>query len=209
MGTVDNTGTYSGKLNMNAIYDYSISPTGKFYFVADAQALGDSSIYTFDWTTNTAAQIASVGGYQGGIAFDSQGSLYYAHQGSYDQNWNFTSVGIIKYTAEQLEGSTLLTVSDSLAVSRLTVGYIGFDNNDDLYATTGWGTLFAKYDLVTDTKIEDIAYGDIGKFVIDGEDIYALNSPYTGISSIQKIFVPEPTTIAVLALGSLLLRKRK
>jgi hypothetical protein len=198
MGFITGDGTYFNQLDEDGIYDCSISPSGDAYIVASPDALG-SRIFKYDWGTGSITEIADVGGYSGGVAFDSLGNLYYAEQ---------TSGEILMFTTAQVATGGL-TVSDGVSVLDITAGYIGFDADDNFYATTDWGATFAEYDLSAQSLVEEIAYGGIGKFIVDGGDIYLVDTDWSSYASTIQHVVPEPASVVLISLGGLLLRKRR
>ncbi len=187
MGYVDSSGVYQEQLVENGIYDMAINSAGDVYFVADPTGFGQSQIFKYDLATGIATLAASVGGYAGGIAFDSADNLYYAKQ---------NGEGILKFSADS---SGVLDMSSSTSVLGITAGYIGFDNDDNFYATTGWGATFSQYDLDLGTLVADIAFGGIGQFVIDGKSIYLLDTDWsTYTSTIYKVTtIAAPITVSV------------
>jgi len=104
-----------------------------------------------------------------------------------------------------------LTTADADVVLNITAGFIEFDSQDNFYATTGWGAMLAKYDLSSQTKVADIAYGSIGQFLIGGGNIYAVDTDWgTYASTIQQI-VPEPATLVLFGFGAMtgVMRRKK
>ncbi len=198
-GYLDSGGNYVGQLTMDGIYDVAVNSLGDGYIVSNPGD-GGSKIFEFDWSSGLATEIADIGGYSGGLAFDSDDNLYYAEQ---------TNGQILKFTASEIALGGL-TIADADVVLNIAGGYIHFDGEDNFYATTGWGATLAKYDLTSQLLIEDIAYGGIGQFIVDGETIYALDTDWIGFySTVQAISIPEPATIFLFGLGGWFLRRRK
>jgi hypothetical protein len=203
IGYIDGTGDFNPQLEEDGIYDAAVDSQGDCYIVANPDALG-SKIFTYDWDTGATTEIADIGGYSGSLAFDSAGNLYYADQGDTSRD-----AGILKFTTAQVEAGNL-DVTDAEVVLDIKAGHIGFDDNGFLYATTGYGATFAMYDINTDVLVNEIAYGGIGKFLLDGDTIYAIDTDWdTYSSTIQMITVPEPATVVLIGLASLLLRRKR
>jgi len=198
MGYINGSGSYVNQLNEDGIYDCAVNSLGDCYIVANPDALG-SKILKYNWSSGSTTEVADVGGYSGGIAFDHFDNLYYAEQ---------TSGQILKFTTAQVATGGL-DISEAEAILSITAGYICFGADDDLYATTGWGATLAKYDLSTQSLVSEIAYGGIGKFIVDGDDIYFVDTDWVDYSSTIQHVVPEPSTVLLLGLGGLLLRRRK
>ena len=187
MGYIDSGGNYVNQLDEDGIYDVAVNSNGDCYIVASPGASG-SKIFAYDWSDGSTTEIADIGGYSGGLAFDSADNLYYAEQ---------TNGTILKFTPTEVAAGGLV-IADADVVLNITAGYIGFDTADDLFATTGWGATFSKYDLSTQSKIQDIAFGGIGQFIVDGDDIYLVDTDWGVYASTVQHVVPEPGTLVLL-----------
>ncbi len=186
MGYIDANGDYVNQLDEDGIYDCAVNSSGECYIVANPDALG-SKIFKYNWSDGSTTEIADIGGYSGGVAFDSLDNLYYAEQ---------TNGEILMFTAGEVAAGGL-TVDDGIPVLDITAGYIGFDADDNFYATTDWGATLARYNLDSQSKVEDIAYGGIGQFIVDGDNIYAIDTDwYAYANTIQQI-KPTSLTLAV------------
>jgi len=198
MGYIDANGDYVNQLDEDGIYDCAVNSSGECYIVVNPDALG-SKIFKYDWSDGSTMEVADIGSYSGGIAFDSLGNLYYAEQ---------TNGSILKFAADELALGGL-TIDDGISVLDITAGYIGFDSDDNFYATTDWGETFGKYDLSAQSLVEEIAYGGIGKFIVNDGDIYLVDTNWTEYASTIQHVVPEPASLVLISLGGLLLRKRR
>jgi hypothetical protein len=161
----------------------AINSSGDAYFTADPTGAGQCQIFKLD--AGIATFVAEIGGYAGPLAFDSQDNLYYASQ---------TGEGVMKFSVDDL-GVLDMSVYD--VVLGITAGYIGFDEDDNFYATTGWGAAFSQYDLTLGTLVTDIAYGGVGQFVIEDGTIYLIDTDWVTYASTVYRITPVITTIAV------------
>jgi hypothetical protein len=202
MGYIDESGNYVNQLDEDGIYDVAVNPQGDCYIAVNPGALG-TKIFSYDWDTGATSLVADIGGYSGGLAFDSIGNLYYA-----DQGYESRDASILMFTAAEIAAGGL-GIGDADSVLGITAGYIGFDEYGALYATTGYGSALSKYDIDTQLLVNEIAYGNIGKFLFDGDNIYTIDTDWGDYSStIQMITVPEPATIVLMCLAGLLVRRR-
>ncbi len=205
MGYIDGGGIYVNQLDEDGIYDAAVNSSGDCYLIANPGALG-SKIFKYDFSTGATLEIADIGGYSGGLAFDIDDNLYYADQGDDGRD-----ASILKFTSAQLAAGGLVA-DDGDSVLDLAAGYIGLDDDGDFYATRylpDFTVAFSKYDLLTGLKIEDIAFGGIGQFVFNGDTIYAIDTDWGAYASTIQQIVPEPATITLLGLAGLWLRRRR
>lgn len=202
-----------------SIYDATVSG-GNLYFVA---TLGEydndgngvthgSRIYRYDTNNPTGpVEIANVGGFSGGLTFDNAGNLYYAMQ---------DGSGVIMFTAAEVAAGGL-TAADGDTVANVTAGGIDLLSDGSLVATVGGQTL-AAYDLLTTgDKLYDIATTTgaeyLGSILVDegagpgGEDvIYVLSTDFVPYAStLEAITIPEPASIALLAIGGVAMLRRR
>ena len=202
MGYIDGSGVYQNQLDENGIWDMAINSAGDAYIVADPTGSGQSQIFEYDLGTGATTLAATVGGYAGGLAFDSEGNLYYAEQ---------TNGSILKFS---VSGLGILDMSSSASVLGVYAGFIGFDKNDNFYATTGYGASFSQYDLSLGTKVVDIASASIGsginQFAFNGDSIYMLYTDWSVGSTVYEVSaVPEPATMLLMTVGGLLVRRKR
>ncbi len=205
-GYFDTSGTYIQQTTIYGLYDAAVNPPGELYIVAYPDAAG-TKIYKYDWSGGGTTLIADIGGYSGGLTFDSSGNLYYAYQDLFNP-------AILKFSAQQVAAGGL-TIADGVSVLGISGGYLAFDENDNFYATTGWGRQLSMYDI--DTGIETvIANADpdwevdaIGKFVIDGDYLYAVYNERDVYGAIEQITVPEPAMVLLMAAAGAGLRRRR
>ncbi|NCC51922.1 MAG: VCBS repeat-containing protein [Spartobacteria bacterium] len=158
LGHIDNTLNFVANHAVKGIYDSAVHPRGDMYLVTnpDPNNYGSGHIGTGTCIharspLGTLRQVAVIGGDSGGIAFDSQGNLYYAYQAPYPDPSQ-----IVRFSAAQLEAGNL-TINDAQAIVDVAAGYLAFDGQDYLYATVGWGNQVNKYDPETGRLIATVA----------------------------------------------------
>lgn len=203
IGYIDAGGAYQSQTSIVGIYDMAINSAGDAYIVADPTNSAQSQILKYDLVTGATTPAATIGGYSGGLAFDTAGNLYYADQGEFGGR----AASVLKFS---VDGSGALDMSSSQSVIGIGAGFIGFDDSDNFYATTGWGATFSQYDLSDGSLVADIAFGGIGHFTIEGDSIYLLDTDWdVYASTIYEVTVPEPASIAMLGFGAVALLRRK
>ena len=194
------------------IYDSAVHG-GELYLVANGGSYVDdgsggmtnqqngTNIYRYETTNpDSPTLVASIGGYSGGLAFDTAGNLYYASQNA--------GQGVLKFDAADVQAGGL-TAADGQTVLDITASSIGFLSDGTFLAETGWGATFSAYDLAAGEKLYDIATVDwtqfMGKFVVGDDDtIYLLSTNWKDSDSVlSAVTVPEPTALALLGLGGL------
>ncbi|MDD2599743.1 MAG: hypothetical protein PHO37_11010 [Kiritimatiellae bacterium] len=209
IGTVDPTtgftatfasGTAQGAVTYS-IYDAAVY-NGVYYFVAnigtinpdDQQWPYDTRIYRYNTADPSApVEVANIGGYSGGIAFDTAGNLYYA-----SQNWG---QGILRFDAADVARGGL-TAADGTTVADVTAGYLGFLPDGHLVATTGWGASLDLFDINTGAKRRTIAASpdwseSIGKFVVAGTTLYLTHTVwYPKEGALYAVKLVEPAGYA-------------
>jgi len=199
----------SSGVDSYSIYD-AVVYGGYYYFTVNPGVNGDlqgTKIYRLDLNDpSDPFMVADIGGSSGGLAFDGDGNLYYASQNSGE--------GILRFdAADVLAGG--LSVADGVTVADVTASNLGFLSDGELLAETIDGQTLASYDLATGIW-NDIAsttgYEYMGKFVVDGNDIYLTSTDYLTYSSSlymltlpSSSFVPEPSGILMALSGLALL----
>jgi hypothetical protein len=204
MGYIDENGTYVNQLDEDGIYDATVNSQGDCFIVANPDALG-TKIFTYDWNTGATILVADIGGYSGGLTFDGAGNLYYADQGIFLER----DPAILKFTPSQLAAGGL-DATDAEVVLDIQARYMAFDQSGNFYVTTGYGATLSQYDIDAQSLVDEIAYGSIGKFLLDGDYLYAVDTDWDDYySTIQQITIPEPMTLILLSLAGLWLRRRR
>ncbi len=173
-------GTYTNLLDLDGIYDGAVNAAGELYVVANPDAAG-SRVFRLNWSTG-ATEIANIGGYSGGLAFDAAGNLYVASQ--------VGAGAILKYTPAQLSTGGL-TSDDAQVVLNIKAGYLAFDAGGFLYATTGWGAQLGKYDLNCGLLVDVVATGGIGKIVTCGYDLFVVDTDWIAYASTVQHITPH------------------
>jgi len=154
-GRLNNLGVFQDQGGLVGIYDAAVDSTDNLYVMASPTSDG-SIIYRYEPATTSITAIVNVGGFSGGIAFDSQDRLYVAEQNNGE---------IIRYTQEQLIAGGL-TAADGEPIVSAAASYICFDENDRLYAVTGFGNQLSMYDVDAGVKVREIAVDDASGFGI-------------------------------------------
>jgi len=157
VGLLNPDGVYSNLLANDGIFDAAVNSLGEFYFVANPGATG-SKIFRLNPADGSMEEIVNAGGFSGGIAFDSDDSLYYAFQAPFpdpSQIWRFTAAQVAAGQLDSTDAETVLAVGGS---------YLTFDDHDDLYVTTGFGNALEQYDLTTKERLRVIATDDAAGF---------------------------------------------
>lgn len=204
LGTIDPATGFSVTLQSGtnhlettySIYDAAVY-NDAYYFVAnpgtintnEQQGPTGSRIYRYNTADpNSPNEIANIGGSSGGIAFDTEGNLYYASQNSNE--------GILRFEAGDVQSGGL-NAADGITVANVVAGFMSFLPTGELVATTGWGASLDVFDTNTGNKLRTIAtasYPDsISKFAVDGSILYILNTNWNEYkSSLLCIDLIEP-----------------
>lgn len=164
-GVIDSFGQFVDQGGLDGLYDAAVNGAGELFMVANPSNSG-TRIFRFDPATTAAVEVIQVGGYSGGIAFDSAGRLYVAEQ-------TFGDEKILRFTPQQLTNGNL-TATNGEAVVQVGASYLCFDTQDRLYAVSGYGNHLSAYDVETGALIREVAsdpafgYG-IGRIGWDAE----------------------------------------
>jgi len=202
MEAVTDSGT-SQVLEMDGIFDATVSTSGGFYFVANPDLNNDSTgdgtrLYSLDGTTGSATEIAFLGGASGGIAFNASGDLFYA---DYDGD------NILQFTAAQL-GMGGLGAGDALVAFGLeNPGYLSFDSFGNLIASTldesDFSNTIARYNPTTGEQIDVVATGARIFTYADGTT-YVIEQSWDFLgdygSTLHAVtIIPEPGSVVLFA----------
>ena len=201
MGYFDGSGSYVHQLDMDGIYDAAVNGDGDVFIVANPDVDDDdvadgSRIYRYDWSTGAATEVANIGGYSSGLAFDASGNLYYSVYGA-GQVVKFTAAEVATGGLDLGDADTVLTVSSP--------GFLAFDDQDNLFASyldASWATHIALYDPTTGNQLAVVADGG-GKMAWADGTLYTIDTDWSAFAStIEAITpVPEPTSLMLLAVA--------
>ena len=157
----------------------------------------DTAVYYFDQASSLLTRVADVGGFSGGLALDSNGTLFYG-----------SGSGIVSFDATDLAavigGGSALTLADSTLQSSSSSSYLAFDAADNLYATRldlSWNTELVAIDGAGDATV--IGNGGGGHIaVVDGIVFTAGNDYSDFTSNIYAVdAIPEPSSVILLIGG--------
>lgn len=141
---------------LDGIYDGDVDANGNLYLLAYPSDFAGSRVYRYEPATTSLTEVIFVGGYSGGIAFDSSNRLHVAEQ-DYGQ--------VLRFTPEQLAAGNLVATNGQ-PVARVYASYLCFDQHDRLYAVSGYGNEIGIYDTATTNKIRSIAIDRAGNYGI-------------------------------------------
>lgn len=189
---------------------------------------GNTFISLYDFSENHAHDsLIEVGGASAHLAVDNQGNAYYAtYQGSDTSLYRWTASQISSVINDLAGGETdtYLTLADGQKLTDYAGGANGivvddagnvfFTYNGSSSALGMWNGTAGdglNYDIIA-TLDPSQYYGWFGPLAIDGDFLagdplygsYNFGAPITEIT-----YVPEPATMAILALGGLMLRGRR
>jgi hypothetical protein len=156
-GAFDHEGAFQYSFEIGSLFDAAVDSHGTLYLIA-MPGFFQTAVFRVEEgvDTITVIEVAHIGGFSGGIAFDSQDRLYVAEQ----------SAGhILRFTPEQLAAGGL-TAADGEVVVNAAASYLCFDANDRLYAVTDYGNELGLYDPETGHKKRVVAIDEAGGYGI-------------------------------------------
>ena len=146
LGWINESGDFDYQTGINGVFDAAADSSGAFYINA-ATAVGNTRIYRYDIASTSLTHVITIGGFSGGIAFDSQDRLYVA-----DNNNGV----ILRFTPLQLSAGNL-SAADGEQIYHAYAGYLAFDHLDRLYLTTDGGNSLVMINPETGDLLRTIA----------------------------------------------------
>jgi len=134
-GVLDELGVFQDLGGEDGIYDAAVDSSNNLFIMANPSSAG-AKIFRYTPITHVLTEIVQVGGFSGAIAIDSHDRLYVS-----DQN----SGNIIRFTSAQLLAGGL-TAADGEIFGAISATYMCFDDQDRLYAVTGFGNQLSMHD---------------------------------------------------------------
>lgn len=148
-------GSFAAFGAVDGIYDAAVDASNTLYLIANPSAAG-SRVYRFVPATTTLVEVINVGGFSGGIAFDSQSRLYVAEQ---------NTGTILRYNPAQLAAGNLTAAHGEPVVS-IFASYLCLDAFDRLYAVSGFGNRLTQHDPESGALLREIAVDGLNGFGI-------------------------------------------
>ncbi len=156
LGVLGGGGVFVEQVQLDGVFDLAVNPAGDVYLTANPAGSG-AVIYRYDPSATSLVAVATIGGNNGGIAFDSQGRLYAA---------DLVGEQIVRFAPDQLAVGGLTAVDGEIVVSGVTGGYLAFDDQDRLFVTVDFGNALRLYDVETGAFIRTVADDDTFAFGI-------------------------------------------
>jgi len=188
-----NAGSFTAFGAVDGIYDAAVDGSNTLYIMANPSAAG-SRVYRFVPATTTLVDVINVGGFSGGIAFDSQSRLYVAEQ---------NTGTILRYTPAQLAAGNLTAAHGEPVVS-LFASYLCLDAFDRLYAVSGFGNRLTQHDPESGALLREIAVDGlngfgIGRIVWDAAraQLLAVHSDYGVFGSTLEAITFSPSDAGI------------